>query len=575
MGKPESRIGDMPSLHGGLRGRIVGIVFLAALGTALVVGCAGLYSVYAPLREQIEQTYSRVLATSATETVDFLDTALIGIDSIAAQPRLREAVLVAAAQPEPGGPEERGLVDALEEALARSPGFAGLVALDRRGETLALAGAEPLHAGLLRRLRTKDVLDSELLERMQDSELQRELGGVVAPTVRTVDTGGAFRVAIAASPVPGQDDQAAATIVGLLRQPELGQQLHGELLGEGANILLVDEVGGLVAAHRGSDAPISVGSGQADNCRVRATWSADRGGVVSCALPLGSLGWTLVAEQPAGKAFQPLVIMLPALLTTGAVMLLAFTLLAARLTSVTAGPLRVLFHGIISVARGDLSIEIPQKRAPGEIESLTEAFNYMVRLLGDRSQQSEDSQQALEKQNLSFQDKYQSVAELSVTDPLTQLHNRRFFDHQLQCEVKRLTRKGQGLCLLVIDIDDFKKVNDTLGHAAGDEFLKQIAAILQEGVRATDLLARFGGEEFVVVATATKIAGAVVFAEKIRTAVAEASFIVDESMRPRRATISIGVAAYKGSQTGLFNAADAALYRAKESGKNCVVGDGE
>lgn len=409
---------------------------------------------------------------------------------------------------------------------------------------------------------------------MQEKQLKKQLSSGVASRVRTVDTGGALRVVIATSPVLGEDGGAAATILALLSQPEFNQQLNADLLGDDANILLVDEIGGLVAAHRSSEAPISVAPDQADACSLRFTWSAKRGGVVTCALPLGSLGWALMAEQPAEKAFQPLMIMLPALFTTGAIMVLAFTLLAARLASATVRPVRVLYRGVISVARGDLSVQIPQNRAPGEMDSLIAAFNYMVRLFGERSRLVEDSQRALEKQNLSFQDKFQSVSELSITDPLTQLYNRRFFDHQLQCEAKRLNRKGEGFCLLLIDIDDFKKMNDTFGHAAGDEFLKQIAKILQENVRATDLLARFGGEEFVVVATSTDTKGAVVLAEKMRTAVAEASFIVDESMRPRRVTISIGVAPYKGSQTGLFNAADAALYRAKESGKNCVVGDG-
>jgi diguanylate cyclase (GGDEF)-like protein len=125
--------------------------------------------------------------------------------------------------------------------------------------------------------------------------------------------------------------------------------------------------------------------------------------------------------------------------------------------------------------------------------------------------------------------------------------------------------------MLVMDIDDFKLLNDRHGHAAGDEFLRQVASILQENVRATDLVARYGGEEFVVVATGTELAGAVVLAEKLRTAVAEASFIVDESKRPRRATVSVGVAEYRGSQTDLFNSADSALYEAKAAGKNCVV----
>ena len=102
-----------------------------------------------------------------------------------------------------------------------------------------------------------------------------------------------------------------------------------------------------------------------------------------------------------------------------------------------------------------------------------------------------------------------------------------------------------------------------------------MARILREMVRETDLLARFGGEEFVVVATGTTLEGAVVLAEKIRTAIAEASFIVDDTMRPRKATVSIGVAEFKGSRTDLFNSADAALYRAKAAGKNCVMVGGE
>jgi diguanylate cyclase (GGDEF)-like protein len=165
------------------------------------------------------------------------------------------------------------------------------------------------------------------------------------------------------------------------------------------------------------------------------------------------------------------------------------------------------------------------------------------------------------------------VSELSVTDPLTQLHNRRFFEEYLDREINRLGRNGDGFCLLVIDIDDFKMLNDSYGHAAGDEFLKQIARTMKESVRETDLIARFGGEEFVVVLNGTDIRGATLLAEKLRTNVAESSFIVDDSMRPRRATVSIGLAKYKGSRTDLFNSADAALYRAKDSGKDCVVTD--
>lgn len=104
MKKPKSEIAEIPTLRGGLRGRITGVVLLAALGTALAVGSAGVYAVYAPLQERIEQTYSRVLARSAEEVVELLDAARIEIGSIAGQPRLRKAILGAAARSEQAGP---------------------------------------------------------------------------------------------------------------------------------------------------------------------------------------------------------------------------------------------------------------------------------------------------------------------------------------------------------------------------------------------------------------------------------------------------------------------------------------
>jgi diguanylate cyclase (GGDEF)-like protein len=129
--------------------------------------------------------------------------------------------------------------------------------------------------------------------------------------------------------------------------------------------------------------------------------------------------------------------------------------------------------------------------------------------------------------------------------------------------------------MLLVDLDDFKQLNDRLGHAAGDELLAGIARILNQSVRATDLLARYGGEEFVVLTPDTDLQGAYHLAEKIRTAVAESPFVLDESLRPVRVTVSIGVAQFAGNRKSFFRAADRALYRAKDHGKNCVVTDEE
>jgi diguanylate cyclase (GGDEF)-like protein len=195
----------------------------------------------------------------------------------------------------------------------------------------------------------------------------------------------------------------------------------------------------------------------------------------------------------------------------------------------------------------------------------------MVSQLRSSHNKTQAALRTLQEQHQAFRRQHDTLARLSVTDGLTELNNHRYFQDQLQLEIKRMARTGEGLSMLIIDIDDFKKLNDSYGHSAGDEFLKQLARILKESLRDTDLLARYGGEEFVIITPGTELEGADILVEKLRMKVRETSFIVDDSMRPRRMTISLGVAPYGRSRTELFTAADAALYRAKTAGKNCVV----
>jgi diguanylate cyclase (GGDEF)-like protein len=165
------------------------------------------------------------------------------------------------------------------------------------------------------------------------------------------------------------------------------------------------------------------------------------------------------------------------------------------------------------------------------------------------------------------------LEQLSITDGLTKLHNHRFFQDFLTREIKRVRRTGEPCSMLLVDLDDFKRLNDRLGHAAGDELLKGIARSLNAAIRESDFLARYGGEEFVILAANTDLHGGLHLAEKVRTEVAESSFIVDESMQVLKVTVSVGVAQYRGDRKAFFQAADRALYRAKAEGKNCVVAE--
>jgi diguanylate cyclase (GGDEF)-like protein len=414
---------------------------------------------------------------------------------------------------------------------------------------------------------------------MQSAQLRKELAGVEATTVRVVETGRGAPLPLASVAFHDARGRRTASLHGVVRRDELATRLLGDLVGRGGNILVVVDDGRIVAAARprDKDASGSLSPELFENpdAGLRMVFSATRGPNLTSTRPAGLYGWTLVAEQPLHEALRPLLLAALGYALAGVALVLFCTLAASRAALRWVRPLWDLLRGIRDASKGHGVDPISTAGTQAETEALIEAFNVMLGRLGSKRREIETSHRALQEQHEAFRHQYETVSKLSITDALTQVPNRRYFETQLQCEVKRLTRTGQKLVLLILDIDDFKKLNDRYGHAAGDEFLQQVARILKEMVRETDLLARFGGEEFVVVATGTTLEGAVVLAEKIRTAVAEASFIVDETMRPRKATVSIGVAEFKGSQTDLFNSADAALYRAKAAGKNCVMVAGE
>ncbi len=155
---------------------------------------------------------------------------------------------------------------------------------------------------------------------------------------------------------------------------------------------------------------------------------------------------------------------------------------------------------------------------------------------------------------------------LALIDPLTKLYNRHYFNAVFSQEVSRSLRYKTELSMLVLDIDHFKKINDTYGHATGDTVLKQFASILLENSRKTDVCARWGGEEFTIILPLTDIKGAAILAEKIRKMIAEFSFT-----EVGRVTVSIGYAAFEDNGEDLFERTDKALYKAKESGRNKSV----
>jgi two-component system cell cycle response regulator len=173
-----------------------------------------------------------------------------------------------------------------------------------------------------------------------------------------------------------------------------------------------------------------------------------------------------------------------------------------------------------------------------------------------------------------LRDSVQASMELAVTDALTGLHNRRYLDSHLAALFDEATLKGRPISVLLMDIDRFKGINDTYGHDAGDEVLREFAARVRQHTRGIDVVARFGGEEVVVVVPDSGLEGARMMAERIRERVEAAPFSIHRGTRTIAVTVSIGVATREpGDLNGsdIMKRADLGLYRAKDEGRNRVV----
>jgi diguanylate cyclase (GGDEF)-like protein/PAS domain S-box-containing protein len=167
----------------------------------------------------------------------------------------------------------------------------------------------------------------------------------------------------------------------------------------------------------------------------------------------------------------------------------------------------------------------------------------------------------------------QALTEMATTDGLTGLANRRHLMNELEAECARFRRMGNAISVLMLDLDHFKRINDTWGHAAGDAVLSHFSETIKSLIRKTDHIGRLGGEEFVIVLPETTAQGALVFAEKVRSCIHESTVIFETIAITY--TVSIGIASCTDRKAenadSILQKSDQALYQAKTKGRNCVV----
>jgi two-component system, cell cycle response regulator len=175
-----------------------------------------------------------------------------------------------------------------------------------------------------------------------------------------------------------------------------------------------------------------------------------------------------------------------------------------------------------------------------------------------------------------LRDSVQISIEMAITDALTGLFNRRYMESHLATLIEQAKSRGKPLTALVLDIDYFKAINDSHGHDAGDDVLREFALRIRRSIRGIDLACRYGGEEFVIVMPETDMAVAAMVAERLRRRIAADPFAIQQGARSIPVTISIGIAGVRGREDdagALLKRADQALYRAKRDGRNRVVPD--
>ncbi len=231
-------------------------------------------------------------------------------------------------------------------------------------------------------------------------------------------------------------------------------------------------------------------------------------------------------------------------------------------------PISALQAAVRKMGEGSLNTRAPVLRGR-EMGELSEMMN---RMAGSLQAERDNLEKAVADRTRELQEANSRLERLAVTDGLTGVYNHRRFQEGLAAELLRSARTGRPCSVLMADVDLFKKVNDAMGHPAGDELLRRLAQVLNTALRATDLLARYGGEEFAALLpeTSKTVAGQV--AERMRSAV-ETELNADGRW-PQKITVSIGVATFPDDgKTGeqALEAADQALYVAKRQGRNRVV----
>ena len=524
----------MPPGAGGalrLRGmafRVGMLVLATSLATSLAISWVSLDSLEGFLRDRIDQSFPELLESPHGRLDLWVRQRALDFEVFSSSPILQSAA--------PASERDRTQAHRyLSDLLENFPQYESLSILGKDGESWLSVG----------------------IPRPMPRSLAEQLTKVEAATVTGLHDLGDVRRQLVAAPI-GDTSTAQHLLVGVMASEALDEAIVAPDVFGGV-VALLDADGTLVAG----ELPVAEIALTEDD-RVVVVEDGRDGKFVMVSQPFRRFEWRLVVSQDYGTAFAPVQNTVRRAMLTNLFLVFTSSALALCLVAWRMQPIMRLAEGAKRLARGDADVRVPEKGSFGEVSELSRAFNEMAERLDLNRQELEARNHALMRAN-------EVLEQLSITDGLTKLHNHRHFQDQFSREAKRCQRTGDPMCLVLIDIDDFKKLNDRLGHSAGDRVLESAAQLMNSITRESDYLARYGGEEFAMILPKTELEGAVALAEKMRLGISRLELPALGRDGWVRVTASFGVAPFAHSTPETFDAADRALYEAKGSGKDCVV----
>ncbi len=543
--------------------KITLLVAASVIATSFVVGLATTHSTGKFLTERLKEQFPSTLTTTTTRLRLWHDRQLAELSRLAQAGAMRDNVERYAH----AGGSASAAADAREEIahylrIVRQnyQGYDELLVLDSNGRTVAAAGGAATTAG---------AAAAEAWLELGETGFEQGASRAIAGDRSAHQW---LFVATRDSTIAPSKQTWLAARVDL---SQCGHLLDEVKLGPGADLYLLDVQGRFLTQPRLAVGPRVGGEAMKVPTRQNGPLVVERlrtydGRVVFHAkVHLDPLGWWLVYEEDYEAAMSPVIEaqrrIWVAVVAVGAIAILA----ALKITQSLLKPIKEIQVGAKRINEGMVGVKIP-KRFDDEVGTMIDTFNEMASRITLWQAELHYKNKMLNSQNDRLQDMNERLEKLSVTDGLTGLFNHRHFWNLMNTELTHVNLHRGNLALTILDLDDFKRVNDKFGHAVGDLLLQTVATVLKDTVRDTDIVARYGGEEFAILLPDTDESGVQQVAEKIRAAVEAIRFNVPETDITLKVTVSVGVSVFRGNRREFFNAADRALYKSKAAGKNCV-----